>query len=253
MKVTIIEDVTREDLVVLLSGVSAHTDKAVKLVPAEVEETEETEEVQNEETTAEEKPVRTRRRRNRSKKAKTEEDTSAAVEEAPAEETTAPDEEVAEPAEEEAPAEEESKTEEVESEEKEATPQVSRTDVINLGKKLVKAGHNKEVSALMKDTFGAKKFSDISDDQLPEVYKAFKEIENLRQYVEIALKHDYMINADEKQMIVDVLKQYVNTDGKIITSIFEVANQSALLDGEYEGYRVLFEEDLQYKSEDEIR
>ncbi|MBQ6335519.1 MAG: hypothetical protein IJI46_10655 [Erysipelotrichaceae bacterium] len=73
----------------------------------------------------------------------------------------------------------------------------------------------------------------------------FKNVENLRQYVEIALKHDYAINADEKKMIVDVFKQYVNTDGKIITSIFEVANQSALLDGEYEGYRVLFEEDLQ--------
>lgn len=72
----------------------------------------------------------------------------------------------------------------------------------------------------------------------------FRNVENLRQYVEIALKHDYMLNADEKKMIVDVFKPYVNTDGKIITSIFEVANQSALLDGEYEGYRVLFEEDL---------
>ncbi len=76
----------------------------------------------------------------------------------------------------------------------------------------------------------------------------FNDVENLRQYVEITLKHDYMINADEKQMIVDAFKQYVNTDGKIITSIFEVANQSALLNGEYEGYRVLFEEDLEYKA-----
>ena len=54
--------------------------------------------------------------------------------------------------------------------------------------------------------------------------------------------------ADEKQMIVDAFKQYINTDGKIITSIFEVANQSALLEGEYEGYRVLFEDDLEYKA-----
>jgi hypothetical protein len=72
----------------------------------------------------------------------------------------------------------------------------------------------------------------------------FRNVENLRQYVEIALKHGYLINADEKKMIVDVMKAYVNSDGKIITSIFEVANQSALLNGEYEGYRVLFEDDL---------
>ena len=73
---------------------------------------------------------------------------------------------------------------------------------------------------------------------------SFKNVENLRQYVEITLNHGYAINADEKQMIVDAFKQHVNTDGKIITSIFEVANQSALLSGEYEGYRVLFEDDL---------
>ena len=72
----------------------------------------------------------------------------------------------------------------------------------------------------------------------------FRNVENLRQYVEIALKHGYAINADEKKMIVDAFKQHVNTDGKVITSIFEVANQSALLNGEYEGYRVLFEDDL---------
>ena len=76
----------------------------------------------------------------------------------------------------------------------------------------------------------------------------FNDVESLRQYVEIALKHDYTINADEKQMIVDAFKPYINTDGKIITSIFEVANQSALLEGEYEGYRVLFEDDLEYKA-----
>ena len=73
---------------------------------------------------------------------------------------------------------------------------------------------------------------------------SFNNVENLRQYVEITLKHGYMINADEKKMIVDAFRQHINTDGKIITSIFEVANQSALLSGEYEGYRVLFEDDL---------
>ena len=72
----------------------------------------------------------------------------------------------------------------------------------------------------------------------------FHNVENLRQYVEIMLNHGYQINADEKQMIVDAFKQHINTDGKVITSIFEVANQSALLSGDYEGYRVLFEDDL---------
>ena len=48
------------------------------------------------------------------------------------------------------------------------------------------------------------------------------------------------VNADEDKMIVDVFKEYINTDGKIITSIFDVSNQAALLGGEYDGYRVLF-------------
>ena len=68
----------------------------------------------------------------------------------------------------------------------------------------------------------------------------FKEVEYLRQFVEIALNHDFSINADEEKMIVDVFKEYINTDGKIITSIFDVSNQAALLGGEYDGYRVLF-------------
>lgn len=70
----------------------------------------------------------------------------------------------------------------------------------------------------------------------------FKEVESLRQFVEIALSHNFSINADEGKLMVDVIKEYMNTDGKIITSIFEVANQSALLGGEYDGYRVMLEE-----------
>ena len=34
------------------------------------------------------------------------------------------------------------------------------------------------------------------------------------------------------------VKEFVNTDGKILTNIFEIANQARLLHGEYEGYRV---------------
>lgn len=144
MKVIIVEDVTREDLVVLLSGVTAQTDKAVKLVQAEpAKETPKQEEAVVEEP-KKDKPVKEEKPRQRQHKAE-------------------------EPKQEEAPKE---------TEKEEATPQVSRTDVINLGKKLVKEGHGKDVSKLMKDTYNATKFSDISDDQLPEVYKAFKEIED---------------------------------------------------------------------------
>ena len=70
----------------------------------------------------------------------------------------------------------------------------------------------------------------------------FKDVENLRQFVEITLNHGYSINANEEKLIVDVFREYTNTDGKIITSIFEVANQSALLNGAYDGYRVMYAE-----------
>ena len=45
---------------------------------------------------------------------------------------------------------------------------------------------------------------------------------------------------EANKKIVDVFKEYMNSDGKIITSIFEVANQASLLGGEYDGYRVLY-------------
>ena len=70
----------------------------------------------------------------------------------------------------------------------------------------------------------------------------FRDVEHMQQFIEIAINHGYSINADEKRLLVDVFKQHVNADGTIITSIFDVANQCALLDGRYEGYRVLFEE-----------
>lgn len=71
---------------------------------------------------------------------------------------------------------------------------------------------------------------------------AFRDVENLRQFVEIALSHNFSINADEEKLIVDVMKEYLNTSGKIATSIYEVANQSALLNGSYEGYNVMLSE-----------
>ena len=71
---------------------------------------------------------------------------------------------------------------------------------------------------------------------------SFKEVENLRQFVEITLKHEYQINADEKKLIVDAFKECENADDKIIASIFDIANQAALLNGEYEGYRIIPEE-----------
>ena len=67
----------------------------------------------------------------------------------------------------------------------------------------------------------------------------FKDVDKLRQFVEIALNHGYNLNADEDKLIVDVFKEYMNSDGKIITAILDVANQGALLGGDYDGYRVL--------------
>lgn len=71
----------------------------------------------------------------------------------------------------------------------------------------------------------------------------FKDVDNLRKFVEISLNHQYTINADEKKMIVDIFKEFINTDGKILTNIYEVANQGYLLNGEYDGYNIIVEED----------
>ena len=70
----------------------------------------------------------------------------------------------------------------------------------------------------------------------------FKDLEELRQFTEIVLGHDYNVNVDENRKFVDVFKQHYNTDGKIITNIFEIANQAKLLNGDYEGYRVIVDE-----------
>lgn len=87
---------------------------------------------------------------------------------------------------------------------------------------------------------------DSLDDEYPEgtdiviLHRIkFNDVDNLRQFVDIALNHNYAINADESKMIVDVFKQYTNTNGRIITTIYEVANQAIILNGEYEGYKVL--------------
>lgn len=71
----------------------------------------------------------------------------------------------------------------------------------------------------------------------------FKDVESLRQFVEIVSNHDYTVNVDESKFVVDVFKEHVNADGKILTNIFEIANQAKVLDGEYEGYRIVKRED----------
>lgn len=73
---------------------------------------------------------------------------------------------------------------------------------------------------------------------------SFRDVEDLRKYAELMMNHSYQVNVDEKQMIVDTLKSYNNVDGLILNSIFEVANQINLLNGEYEGYCVLTEDSL---------
>jgi len=67
----------------------------------------------------------------------------------------------------------------------------------------------------------------------------FRELDSLRHFVEIACNHNYTVNVDEDKMLVDVFKEFVNADGRIITNIFEIANQVKALDGEYDGYRVI--------------
>ena len=59
----------------------------------------------------------------------------------------------------------------------EPTPEVSRADVIALGKKLVKNGKTDEVISFMKEKYDVSRFSDVPDQMLPEVYAAFKEME----------------------------------------------------------------------------
>lgn len=72
---------------------------------------------------------------------------------------------------------------------------------------------------------------------------AFKDVGDLRKFAEIVLNHDYAINADEKKMFVDVFRKFTNTDGKILSNIYEIANQAYLLNGVYEGYNVINQED----------
>lgn len=67
----------------------------------------------------------------------------------------------------------------------------------------------------------------------------FTNLEGLRQFVDVMMSHEYFVNVDEKQMIVDTFKEHVNSDGKILTDIFEIANQAKLLTGEYDGYRII--------------
>lgn len=71
----------------------------------------------------------------------------------------------------------------------------------------------------------------------------FKDVEDLRKFVEIGLNHEYTINADENKLIVDIFKEFVNSDGRILTNIYEIANQGYLLNGTYEGYNVITQED----------
>ena len=54
---------------------------------------------------------------------------------------------------------------------------IDRQTVINLGKSLVKKGLSKQVTALMHEAYGVKKFSDIKDEQLADVYAEMKDIE----------------------------------------------------------------------------
>lgn len=89
----------------------------------------------------------------------------------------------------------------------------------------------------LKDSFASENPQESSIILLHRIL--FKNVDELRSFVEIVLNHDYNINADESKMIVDTFKQVANADGKIMTNIFEVANQANVLNGVYEGYRII--------------
>lgn len=77
-----------------------------------------------------------------------------------------------------APAEEKPEPVKEEPPKEEAKPEtIDRQTVINLGKSLVKKGLSKQVTALMHEAYGVKKFSDIKDEQLADVYAEMKDIE----------------------------------------------------------------------------
>lgn len=70
----------------------------------------------------------------------------------------------------------------------------------------------------------------------------FKVIDNLHEFVEITMSHDYQVNVDERKMIVDVMRTFENEEGAILSNIYTIANQAKVLNGEYEGYRVIASE-----------
>lgn len=82
----------------------------------------------------------------------------------------------------------------------------------------------------------------IGEDYIILHRLVFTDIEELHEFVEIMMAHNYLVNVDEKKMIVDVIKEFVNREGVILTNIFSIANQAKILNGEYEGYR-LFEKE----------
>lgn len=67
----------------------------------------------------------------------------------------------------------------------------------------------------------------------------FTNVEELREFVEIMMAHNYLVNVDEKKMIVDTIREFTNREGTILTNIFSIANQAKILNGEYEGYCVI--------------
>lgn len=77
------------------------------------------------------------------------------------------------------------------------------------------------------------------EDTLITIYhKAeFESAEALKEYEEILQKNGYQINVlDEKT--VEVFKKMFIENGRIISDIYNVANQAACLNGKYKGFKV---------------
>lgn len=78
----------------------------------------------------------------------------------------------------------------------------------------------------------------IGDDVMILHRLIFKDINQLRHFVDIVVDHGYLVNVDEVKGLVDVFRRIKVVDGKILSEIFDIANQAAYLAGRYEGYLI---------------
>lgn len=81
---------------------------------------------------------------------------------------------------------------------------------------------------------------DFPSNNIANIYHhiIFNNLDELYCFVEIVTNHDYVVSVDENTHSVKIGKEILIVDGKIISDIFNIANQSALLNGDYQGFSV---------------